>query len=109
MRCTRYLQSVFAVAALAAPLLASADPRYTVTTVGGAGSWANDLNNSGQVVGYQSLGDAYHAFLYANGALTDIGTLGGATSVANAINDLGQVVGSSFDASGTSYGFLYSG
>lgn len=110
MRRTRYLHSLFAVAALAVPLLASADPRYAVTAIAGAGSWASDLNNSGQVVGSLLTGDAYHAFVYTGGVVTDIGTLGGHDSGAAAINDLGQVVGnSSIDASGTSNGFLYSG
>jgi probable HAF family extracellular repeat protein len=110
MRRSRFLQSLFAAAALAAPLLASADPRYAVTVVAGAGSQANDLNNAGQVVGWLQAGDAYHGFVWGNGLLTDIGTLGGRDSNAVAINDLGQVVGnSSIDASGASNGFLYSG
>ncbi|CAH0285334.1 hypothetical protein SRABI118_03909 [Massilia sp. Bi118] len=110
MRRTRFLQSLIAAAALAAPLLASADPRYAVTVVAGAGSQANDLNNAGQVVGWLQAGDAYHGFVYSSGLLTDIGTLGGRDSNAMAINDLGQVVGnSSIDANGGSYGFLYSG
>jgi probable HAF family extracellular repeat protein len=115
MRRTRFLQSLIAAAALAAPALslpasAAAGPRYAVTVVAGAGIQANDLNNAGQVVGWLQAGDAYHGFVYSSGLLTDIGTLGGRDSVATAINDLGQVVGnSSIDANGGSYGFLYSG
>jgi probable HAF family extracellular repeat protein len=110
MRRSPYFQSLIAAAALAVPLLAAADPRYAVTAIAGAGSWASDINNLGQVVGAMSTGDTYHAFVYGSGVLTDIGTLGGRDSGANAINDLGQVVGnSSTDASGGSSGFLYSG
>jgi probable HAF family extracellular repeat protein len=110
MRRLLSLQHLFALAALAAPLLAAADPRYALTAVAGADSRASDLNNLGQVVGSMSSGDAYHGFVNAAGVLTDIGTLGGQSSAAAAINDFGQVVGNStVDASGRSYGFLYSG
>jgi hypothetical protein len=51
MRRSRFSQSLLAAAALAVPLLASADPRYAVTAVAGAGSWASDINKLGQVVG----------------------------------------------------------
>jgi probable HAF family extracellular repeat protein len=109
MRRPRFTKQLFAAAALAVPLLASADPRYAVTVVAGAGSWANDLNNAGQVVGYLTSGDNYHGFVYTSGVLTDIGTLGGSSSGANAINDLGQVVGNASDSSGVNHAFLYSG
>lgn len=109
MRRTRISRHLLAVAALAVPLLAAADPRYSVTTVAGAGSWASDLNNAGQVVGNLYTGSAYHAFVYTSGVLTDIGTLGGDYSFANAINDLGQVVGNSDTAGATTNGFVYSG
>jgi probable HAF family extracellular repeat protein len=110
MRRSRISQALLAVAALAAPLLASADPRYAVTAIAGAGSWASDINNLGQVVGSMSAGSAYHGFVYGGGVLTDIGTLGGANSGAMAINDHGVVVGNAeVDASGNTNGFVYSG
>jgi probable HAF family extracellular repeat protein len=109
MRRTRYLQSLFAAAALAAPLLAAADPRYAVTAIAGADSVARDINNLGQVVGAVYTGGVYRGYVYGDGGLADIGTLGGAGSWANAINDLGQIVGNAQAADGASYGFLYSG
>jgi probable HAF family extracellular repeat protein len=108
MRRSRFLQS-FIAAALAAPLLASADPRYAVTAVAGADSWASDINNLGQVVGSMASGGAYHGFVFGSGVLTDIGTLGGANSSAMAINDHGVVVGNAELAAGGSHGFVYSG
>jgi probable HAF family extracellular repeat protein len=59
-------------------------------------SFATDINNLGQVVG-ESTG---HAFLWQEGAMTDLGTLGGQYASAHGINDLGQVVGDSVSATG---------
>lgn len=101
---------VLAVVALAAPLLASADPRYTVTAIAGAGSAAYDLNNLGEVVGTMATAGTSHAFLYGAGGLADIGGAYGASSTAFAINDHGQVVGTAYDSSSyPTSGFLYSG
>ncbi len=63
-------------------------------TLGGNCSYANGINDKGQVVGksYTSSGKS-HAFLYTNGSMTDLGTLGGKSSYANGINNKGQVVG----------------
>jgi probable HAF family extracellular repeat protein len=80
-------------------------PAYTVIdlgTLGGATSWANAINESGQVVGdsYTAAGDQ-HGFLWQNGTMTDLGTLGGARSYAGDINDAGQVVGGAQPAGAT--------
>ncbi|SFH42836.1 PEP-CTERM protein-sorting domain-containing protein [Nitrosospira sp. Nsp14] len=72
-------------------------------TLGGNDSWANDINNAGQVVGRATNAvdiDPYsygHAFITgSNGTnMRDLGTLGGNGSEARAINNAGQVVGSS--------------
>jgi probable HAF family extracellular repeat protein len=52
---------------------------------------------------------AYHAFVYSDGAMQDLGTLGGTLSGGLAINASGQVTGWSFIAGSKAYhAFLYS-
>src|SRR5215472_68213 len=50
----------------------------------------------------------YHAFVYSNGTMTDLGTLGGNYSQANVINLSGEVVGSASTSTGGS-SFLWDG
>jgi probable HAF family extracellular repeat protein len=81
-------------------------------TLGGSDSYANSINNSGQVVGYSYTTGVrtYHAFLYSGGLMNDLGTLGGSDSYANSINNSGQVVGYSYTTGVRTYhAFLYSG
>jgi probable HAF family extracellular repeat protein len=76
-------------------------------TLGGSSSQANDVNNSGEVVGFASLANGYqHAFSETGGgALTDLGTLGG-SSYAYGINNGGEVVGYSYLNDGDQHAFL---
>jgi probable HAF family extracellular repeat protein len=80
-------------------------------TLGGQGSGAYGINNTGQVVGETAtIPGSYitRAFLYSNGTMTDLGTLGGTTSWAYGINNTGQVVGYASTAGAAGHAFLYS-
>lgn len=84
-----------------------------IGTFGGDYSPLAAINNNGAATGYAGFagpvgGGYYHAYLYQNGVLQDLGTLDGIgtgiDSAGNDVNDLGQVVGRSGDRA-----FLYSG
>lgn len=107
------LLAVLAVNSVAMSVAVSA-PMYSVThlgTLGGQSSFANDINDLGQIVGYSATasGDT-HAFLYSGGSMTDLGTLGGSLSQATRINNSGQIVGfSRIDGLQTTRAFVYDG
>ena len=74
----------------------------------GGASWAEGINNSGQVAGWYSTGSDC-AFLYTGGVMKNIGTLGGYEADGGGINNSGQIVGSSMDVNDNWRAFLYSG
>ncbi|MBV8276404.1 MAG: HAF repeat-containing protein [Verrucomicrobia bacterium] len=88
---------------------ANGQTKYTVTDLGLPNpSVAVSINNSGQVVGwYLDDNEVYHAFLYRNGQVSDLGNLGPANDPANfgasasGINNRGQVVGGSYSSNAT--------
>lgn len=79
-------------------------------TLGGAYSIANGINDNGQIVGYSRIEgeEAYHAFLWANGVMNDLGTLPNHEySSARSINNSGDIVGGSSTAYGEAHPFIY--
>ena len=67
----------------------------------GSAATAVAINGTGAITGaFFAAPGMFHAFLYRNGAVTDLGTLGGAQSFGNAINDNGQVTGTAETADG---------
>jgi probable HAF family extracellular repeat protein len=107
---------------------------YSVTNLGSLGGGNTQglaLNSNGQVTGYSYTGATitlntccsgcysggshtpcvehiYHAFVWSNGTMTDLGTLGGNFSQGKAINLSGEVVGSADTKTGSS-SFLWNG
>lgn len=80
-------------------------------SLGGPATAAHAVNDAGQVAGYSSLNDwDYHAFIYQNGSMRDLGTpAGGSASGAFDINSSGQVVGEWVDGNLRKRAFLYDG
>jgi len=78
-------------------------------TLGGSSSYANAINDLGQIVGESSVSSGYdHAFVDSNGVLLDLGTLGGGNSYAYDVNDAGVVVGYSYLAdNAVTHAFAY--
>lgn len=119
---------LLALAGLAIALPSSARPEggtYTFTdlgTLGGLESVAYGLNDAGQVVGWSTIPacttangfPCRRAFLWENGAMTDLGLLpGDEESFARAINNAGLIVGTSesdiIAGSGTFHGTVWAG
>jgi len=78
----------------------------------GSYSSPTDINSLGHVVGvagYRSdFEPQYHAFLYKDGQIKDLGSLGSGFSFATAINDFDQIVGASYSTYyGEVHAFLY--
>jgi probable HAF family extracellular repeat protein len=78
----------------AVPLLAQTAPRYSVTELAGVGQ---QINNSGQIAGWVTVGGSAHAAIYSNGAWRDLGIpAGDQLSTLFGINNAGAAVGFSF-------------
>src|SRR5215471_660284 len=89
-------------------LLGQNTPQFNVTEIGVLpgfqASQGTAISNSGTVVGFSSpsgfsfsqagaAGATSEGFVFANGALTDLGTSGQAVTIPLSVNDAGQIVG----------------
>ena len=74
-------------------------------TLGGSGSSANDVNDSGVIVGEATLPDGrHHSVIWLPGdRIMAIGALSGVSTIANAINNKNVVVGISCESGGTDF------
>jgi probable HAF family extracellular repeat protein len=72
----------------------------------GYNTFAYDINETGQVVGYQTNGGVEHAFLWEKGVMTDL-SVGFVRSAAYGINSGGKVVGSASVAGGDWHATLW--
>jgi len=76
------------------------------TLPGGSSSFAYFISDNGLITGGSENGafdpnvgtPEYHAVLWSNGTVTDLGTLGGTSSNGNGVNDAGQVIGTAQNA-----------
>ena len=97
---------VAVLAAGVAALPVGAAPTYSATrlgTLGGNGSSGNGINAAGQVTGFSYVTKwtppnpdphtQWHAFVYSDGVMRDLGTFGGNFSSGTGINASGQVAG----------------
>ena len=121
-----------APAVVAAVPAAAATTTYTVTDLGSLGFGVSDalaVNATGEVTGYSYLSKEiqipcppqqygqpkkcfeapYHAFLWSQETMTDLGTLGGNFSRGLAINGSGEVVGWAETKAGATHPFLWNG
>jgi probable HAF family extracellular repeat protein len=79
------------------------------TTIGGAGSFALAINNSGDVAGMLVNNGHGNAFVTENGTVIDLGAFnGGAWSSAYSLNDKGQAAGYGMIGNGVFRGFVWS-
>ena len=80
----------------------------SIDYAGATGTFANAINNGGDIVGYYGMGGANHGFLLSAGKFTVIDYPGAKGTVANGINAQGDIVGAYTDTSGHAHGFLLS-
>jgi probable HAF family extracellular repeat protein len=107
----RLLAAITVLVALAVPTstasAATLQPAV-LPALGGGTAFATGVNSSGVIVGSSTTaaGD-FHAVVWRNGRVQDLGTLGGGTSEAYAIDDQGRIVGESVAADGRYHAVMW--
>src|SRR5579862_4838570 len=84
------------------------------TLPGGSSSFAYFISDNGLITGGSENGafdpnlgtPEYHAVLWTNGTMTDLGTLGGTSSLGAGVNDAGQVIGGAQNTIPDQYSFF---
>jgi probable HAF family extracellular repeat protein len=109
MRLFLFLLSALLFAGATGPL--RAETLYSVTAIGNLShydvTYGYALNNEGQVTGESyNPGASFHAFLYSDRSMQDLGTSGGDRSAGNGVNDQGQITGYA-DSLSARHAFLY--
>lgn len=89
---------------------------FDLGDLGGPGTFPNDMNKLGQIVGYSLTASVpgpfgvapYAPFLWDKGRMRNLGSLGGSFGAAGSINDRGQAVGvSNLEGDQTAHPFLW--
>src|SRR4051794_1969174 len=109
IRCVRLAAHIVTLvgALLSTVRRADAEPEYQITDLsalaGGPVTFANAINNRGDVAGITGTSGNFRAFLYSGGTLTFLPTPAETTGsvAANGLNDTGQIVGSLGVSTGT--------
>ncbi|MCL4196262.1 MAG: DUF3466 family protein [Phycisphaerales bacterium] len=95
---------------LAAVWIEGGEP-ISLGSFGGRYSQAEDMNSTGEVVGWATYegGGSFdaRAFLWRNGEMIDLGTFGGDWAEAEAINEVGQVVGYARSPDDKAWAFIW--
>ncbi len=108
--------SVATTLVVTTPIFADTVSIVDLGELGGGWAEGSAINNDGWVVGHALINSEWHAFLYKDGTMQDLGTLPGANlgtppdpnaSGAAGINNHGWVVGTSKSADGSNHAFLY--
>ena len=113
MRHKIILTALFVIGSIFSLLPAASQAAPAATDLGalpgGNNSEANGISSKGTYIAGDSdtASGNFHAVLWKNGQIQDLGTLGGTTSMAMAVNESGQVVGESTTATGQPHAFLY--
>jgi len=69
--------------------------RIPITSSSGVAGQAHAISDHGWVVGERDAGGVFHAFVFVDGAVVDLGTLGGSHSAALDVSPSGTIVGRS--------------
>ena len=64
-----------------------------IGSFGGTQTYPDAINRQGDIVGYSTVNNYEHAFIYSGGRMTYLGTFGGDSSEAYGVNDSGTAVG----------------